>query len=324
VRPSVAAVPVVAHVLGAAAHGSTGDSIVGPGIRRALILCGHPGTEEYDKIYRRSVEMMRDALVSSWGYSDEHVWVRCGTESVPGCDPGPSGSRGPTTSAALTADVAQLQQVLSPDDSLWVIVIGHSHFDGRNVFWNLPGPDLSQSEFGALFKPLRCREQVFFITIPASGFFVRDSSAPGRVVITATAADAETNESQFHGHLAQVLRDPPHAADGDRDRDGRLSLLDVYLGIVRRVMTEYRDGKLIPTEHALLDDNGDGRGTELQLDDLEAELGGRAVQRPWSDVLRSPHDGVLAASILIGVSTRGAEDGQPAPRGSGSEGVEGN
>ena len=106
---------------------------------------------------------------------------------------------------------------------------------------------------------------MFFITIPASGFFVRDSSATGRVVITATAADAETNESQFHGHLAQVLHDPPHAADGDRDRDGRLSLLDVYLGIVRRVMTEYRDGKLIPTEHALLDDNGDGRGTELQL-----------------------------------------------------------
>ena len=324
VQPSGGAAPVVARVRGAAAQESTGDSTVGPGIRRALILCGHPGTAEFGEVYRRSVDMIRDALVSSWGYSGEHVWIRCGTDSEPGSDPGPGGSRGPATRAALAADVAQLQQVLSPDDSLWVIAIGHSHFDGRNVFWNLPGPDLSQSDFGALFKPLRCREQVFFITIPASGLFVRDLSAPGRVVITATAADAETNESQFQWHLARVLHDPPRTADGDRDQDGRLSLLDVYLGIVRRVMTEYRDCKLIPTEHALLDDNGDGRGTELQLDDLEPELGGRAVRRPWSDVLRAPHDGVLSASILIGVPTPGAEDGQPRPRESSSENVKGN
>ena len=83
--------------------------------------------------------------------------------------------------------------------------------------------------------------------------------------MTATAADAETNESQFQWHLARVLHDPPPAADLDRDQDGRITLLDLYLLIVRRVMTEYRDCKLIPTEHALLDDNGDGRGASYSL-----------------------------------------------------------
>ena len=131
---------------------STGDSTGRPGIRRALILCGHPGTKEFGEIYQQSVEMIRDALVSSWGYSDEHVWVRCGADSDPGSDPGPSGSRGLATREALAADVAQLQQVLSPDDSLWVIVIGHSHFDGRNVFWNLPGPDLKSIRISAHYS----------------------------------------------------------------------------------------------------------------------------------------------------------------------------
>ena len=306
---SAGAVPI----LQTAPEDPASDLTGGTGTRRALILCGHPGTDDFDKIYRQSVVKIRDALLSKWGYSADHVWVRCGTEGDPGSDPEPASSRGPATRDAIAADVAQLQQVLAPHDSLWVVVIGHSHFDGQNVFWNLPGPDMSQSDFGAMFDELTCREQVFIITVPASGFFIRDLSAAGRVVITATAADAETNESQFQWHLARVLQDPPAAADLDRDQDGRITLLDMYLLIVRRLMSEYQDCKLIPTEHALLDDNGDGRGSELQLDDLEPELGGRAFRRPLRVVIRPPNDGVLAASISMDRRAQGAASDQPRP-----------
>ena len=131
------------------------------------------------------------------------------------------------------------------------------------------------------------------------------------MVITATEADAETNEAHFHWHLANVLKNPPAIDEYDRDGDGRITLLDLYLTIVRRVMSDYRDAKLIPTEHALLDDNGDGRGTELQLDDLEPELGGRTIRRPLRVVIRPPGDGSLAASIIVKSEEPSAESDNP-------------
>jgi len=298
-RVAVADVPVA----GVAGEDLGSRSAVDVGVRRALILCGHPGTDEYRKTYRRSIEQIYGALTRQWKFSAERVWIRCGTE----LDASNDRSRGPATRAAIAADVEQLKKTLGPSDALWVFVIGHSHFDGRNVYLNLPGPDMNQSDFGKLFKNVRCRQQVFFITVPASGFFIRDLSAPGRVVITATEADAETNEARFHTHLAALLHAPPAKLTFDRDKDGRMTLLDLYLLVVRRVMSDYHDGNLIPTEHALLDDNGDGRGTELQLDDLEPELGGRPLRRPLQVVTRVPNDGALAASILLGSNASSSE-----------------
>ncbi len=273
------------------------------GIRRALILCGHPGTQVFRQAYRESAEKIHDVLVDRWEFPAEHVWVRYGVKPEPEEAPGLAGFRGLATREAVAADVAQIRESLTPDDTLWVVVIGHSHFDGRNVFLNLPGRDMNQTDFGKLFKDIKSREQVFFITVPASGLFIRELSAKGRVVITATEADAETNEAHFHWHLANVLKNPPDTDEFDRDRDSRITLLDLYLTIVRRVMRDYREAELIPTEHALLDDNGDGRGTELQLDDLEPELGGRAFRRPLRVVIRPPGDGTLAASIELPKST---------------------
>ncbi len=281
------------------------------GTQRALVLFGHPGTPVFEQVYRKSAEKLHDGLVNRFGFSDEHVWIRCGIAKESEDRPGFAGFRGPATREAIAADVAELAEVLTADDTLWVIVVSHSHFDGRRVFLNLPGRDMDQTEFGKLFREMKCGQQVFFITAPASGHFIRDLSAKGRVVISATEADAEVNEAHFHWHLGDLLKTPPEGEEFDRDQDGKITLLDLYLTVVRRVMTDYRDNEYIPTEHALLDDNGDGRGTELQLDDLEVDLGGRAIRRPLSVVIRPPGDGALAASIelpLTNDSTSSSDD----------------
>ncbi len=61
-------------------------------------------------------------------------------------------------------------------------------------------------------------------------------------------------------------------------------------------MLMYKAEDNIPTEHALLDDNGDGRGTEVQLDYLDPELGGRA-RLGWRPRLKPSADGALAAPV---------------------------
>jgi hypothetical protein len=55
---------------------------------------------------------------------------------------------------------------------------------------------------------------------------------------------------------------------------------------------------LLATEHARIDDNGDGRGTELQADFLSEELGGRltADRKPPSSI---SGDGAAAQTIFL-------------------------
>ena len=47
--------------------------------------------------------------------------------------------------------IAEVKKALRPEDGLWVICLGHCHHDGRQAWWNLPGPDITAAEFGKLF-----------------------------------------------------------------------------------------------------------------------------------------------------------------------------
>ena len=58
--------------------------------------------------------------------------------------------------------------------------------------------------------------------------------------------------------------------------DGSTSVFELYLAAVAGVMKRYKTAELIPTEHAQLDDNGDGRGSELQSTFLPSESIGEA------------------------------------------------
>ena len=192
-----------------------------------------------------------------------------------------------------------MRQAIKPQDTLWVIVIGHAHYDGKHSFFNIPGPDIDEHEFGKLFAELEAREQVFFITIPASGYYIKPLSAKGRVVITATEADLEINETLFPLALAEVLAAPPEPAEFDADHDGQRTLFDLYIALARNIAKRYTDEELLATEHSLLDDNGDGRGTELQIDYLPVEQGGRAKAGANPPPLRENGDGNLSAHIVL-------------------------
>jgi hypothetical protein len=243
--------------------------------RRALIICGHPGDDEHRKQFADTVESLHKSLVERLAFDSQNVWVLFGGEQVPDDAPRPSIVRGPSTQECLAATVAELKQTVQPDDTLWVLVLGHSHFDGRISWFNLPGPDLNAQSFGRLFEGLSCNEPVFWITIPSSRSYIKPLSATGRIVITATEDDREFNETAFPHIMAELLATPPAIDELDGDGNGTISLFDLYITLNRRIAAAYAAQMQLATEHALLDDNGDGRGTEVQLDYLSEELGGR-------------------------------------------------
>ncbi len=205
-------------------------------------------------------------------------------------------ARGLSDREGIAADVAEMRKRLRPEDTLWVVVLGHAHYDGRHSHLNIPGPDLDERAFARLFDRLKSREQVFFITTPASGFFLKPLAATGRIVITATEADQEVNETLFPHALAETLANPSEGID--RDKDGRVSVFELYLAVVTAVMKQFAADENLPTEHAKLDDNGDGHGSELQESYLPPDLGGRAGESPEPKI--GPHDdGYLASKTPV-------------------------
>jgi hypothetical protein len=245
------------------------------GTRRALVICGLPGDDAHRKLFAGCIEKLHKALTGRCGFAESEVQVHFGDASRPGDGPALAGARGLSNREGIAAAVDELRRRLKPEDTLWVIVVGHGHFDGRRSHLNIPGPDLDEREFARLFEGLAAREQLFWITTSASGFFLKPLAAAGRIVITATEPDQEVNETLFPLALADVLENPPEGID--RDKDGRISVFELYLAVVADVMKRYVDAENLPTEHARLDDNGDGRGTELQEDYLPPELLGRTA-----------------------------------------------
>ncbi len=265
------------------------------GVRRALILCGHPGDADHVKSFTQTVTALGAGLEKTLGIPKERQHIVFGAE-------GPKdlpNATGPATKQAVTAAIAEMKKTLRPEDGLWVICLGHCHRDSRQTWWNLPGPDINAAEFGKLFADVNCREQVFVMTMSLSGYFVRPLAKVNRVVIAATEADAETNETTFPGVFAQFLNADLNLDDHDVDKDGKLTLFDLYVVVAKEIAQNYASVEQLATEHAQLDDDGDGVGHELQNPYLPNELGGAKGKKKMQ---KSHHDGALSARILLKVS----------------------
>lgn len=158
-------------------------------------------------------------------------------------------------------DRDRLRSVLEaePKDGLadiWVVLIGHGTFDRRAARFNLRGPDVEAVELKAWLAPFKRRLAVINCTSSSSPF-LSALSGPNRVIVTATRSGSERNFTRFGEHVAAAVSDP----QADLDKDGQTSLLEAFLIASRKVNEFYAvDGQLV-SEHALLDDNGDGLGT---------------------------------------------------------------
>lgn len=177
--------------------------------------------------------------------------------------------------ASATNDLDQLRHVLEvePHEGLepfWLVLIGHGTFDGKEAKFNLRGPDLTATDLAVALSPFR-RPTVLLNTASASAPFLPKLAATNRVVLVATRSGYEQNFTRLGSHLADTIADPR----GDLDQDGQTSLLEAFLAAAARTAEFYQTEGRMLTEHALLDDNGDGLGTPA-----EWFRGLRATKRP--------------------------------------------
>ncbi len=279
------------------------DALAGPGDSAAtgnrwvLILCGLPGDEEFAEQMTDAIEKLYTHAPACLDTTPDHLRVLAGTPEMAEALEETTGPLEVTTNETVEQMVQAVRAQIAPADSLWVFVIGHADLQGRSSRWNISGTDPDQKTFSKWFHGIECREKVFWITTSLSGFFIRNLSGPETVVISATEADLEISATDMPYALADILAgDEDVQAAGDRDEDGKTSLLDLYLAVCHEVADRYASENLYCTEHAMIDDNADRRGTELQQRYLPEELGGK----PDSGRQRAKSlDGTRAAQIAL-------------------------
>lgn len=285
---------------------STGAGEASASRRIAVIICGHPGDADHVELFQGSVENIRTGLAAHYEFAPVDIHVFHGDEVDADSDqesndssiePSAIALAMPATKEIISAELQNLKTTITENDRLFVIVIGHTHFENGLAWLNLHGPDVQQKEFAAMFEGIAAKEQVFVITNPCSGYYIKPLSRPGRVIISATESDLEVNETLCPHALADMLSEAP-LAEWDLDADKHLSLFEFYIVLCRGVADRYVDETLIATEHAQLDDNADGKGTELQLHYLTEDQGGLPKNRQRQQ-LTEGRDGVAASKLRL-------------------------
>ncbi len=224
------------------------------GDRWAVILVGIPGDEEHATLFRETADAWEKWLAKTLNFSADHIL------RLPALPAEKEDAPAQLTADAIRTTFAELSKKLRPDDSLWVFTLGHGNYDGKHAWFHVAGRDPSEADFGRWLSEIRCREQVLWLTQSNSGWFVKPLSKAGRIVIAATAADDESNETEFPLALAAVAEQPPETID--TDHDGKVSIAEFYTAVTGEVLNRFKGDNRLPTEHPQLDDNGDGRGTE--------------------------------------------------------------
>lgn len=159
-----------------------------------------------------------------------------------------------TDAQQLTDAISRLAK--TGNDPVWIVLIGHGSFDSRIAKFNLRGPDISAQELKESLDPIE-RAVVLFNCSSSSGPFINALSGPNRVIVTATRSGDEMNFARFGDGLSVAVTDP----SADLDKDGQISVLEMFLSASNRTQQFYREQSRLATEHALLDDNGDSLGT---------------------------------------------------------------
>lgn len=221
-----------------------------------LVIVGLAGEPEIAGEFHRWASTLVDAARQRYGLPAESV-IYLGEE--PSRDALRISDR--STSANIQASVEKLAARARPGDRVFVVLIGHGATATGAPRFNLPGPDLAAKDFAVLLDRFKAQSVTLVNTASASGGYVAALSGRDRTIITATRTDGERNQTRFGEFFVEALA----GGEGDIDKDGRVSMFEAFTWARRRIEESYKKEGQLLTEHAMLDDDGDGKGSD-QLD----------------------------------------------------------
>lgn len=215
----------------------------------AVILVGATATDEMADRFGGWALDLRESLQEDYGYDTRNLRLLAGA-----ADEDDFNVDGASRAETIRATFETLAKEIKPGDQLTIFLIGHGTASGKLAKYNIVGPDLSGSDFADILEQINTQNIAVINTTSASYGFSKALSANGRVIVSATRSSAEKYDTVFPRYFIEGLQ----GQAADRDKNGRVSILEAFNYARARVDAYFDERGSLPSEHATLDDNGDG------------------------------------------------------------------
>jgi len=259
-----------------------------------FIITGAAASEEIRDRFRRWSFSLYDTLGRDYGYQADQLILLIDDGNVE--DRNAARVDGSSRREDIETQIRSLQARVNQGDQVTFFLIGHGSSTGPEAKFNIAGPDITGADFAALLEGFAQQDVVVMNTTSASYDFSTELSARGRVVISATRSRAERFDPVFAEFLLEALTD----RKGDRDKNNRVSMLEAFTYARLSVENWYKQEGRLATEHAVLDDNGDGM---FSMEPSPQIADGRLAEIAYVDLLsageqnQSPQAQQLLAEI---------------------------
>ncbi len=213
-----------------------------------VVVAGLGGEATYEQKFREHAAAVVSAAEKAAG-TTEHVISLTGDAA---------------RSDAVRREFKSLAGRMNAGDGVVVVLIGHGSYDGDVYRFNIPGPDLTDTELARLFDSLPARDQLIINATSASGAAIERWQKPRRVVITATKSGGERTATRFAQFWAQAV-----ASDAaDTNKDQIVTAAEAYAYATRQVEAAFKADTAMATEHARLVGDDAGRFTVARLGEV--------------------------------------------------------
>ena len=148
-----------------------------------LVIVGVGGDEEHSKQFHKWATAVLDAG-KKLGIPDANL-------TYLGESPDKDGGRvkARSTKENVTKAFTDLAARAKPNDEIFILLIGHGSFDGRQGVFNLPGPDLTVAEYAKLLEKFPSQKIAFVNTASSSGAFLEALKKSGELITTQALVD---------------------------------------------------------------------------------------------------------------------------------------
>jgi hypothetical protein len=226
--------------------------------RYGLVISGASGDPTYAENYDRWRTALVLTLRDRFRFREDNLTVLAEQASA---------GVGIATRESVRKSLSGFKAKLKREDLLIVVLIGHGTYDGTDAKFNLVGPDIDASEWKTALVDMPGR-LVMVNTTSASFPFLQALAGKGRVVITATDSTAQRYETVFPEAFVEAL----DAVATDLDKNGKLSLWELFTAASTKVKAWYEQRGQLSTERPILDDTGDGVGKEAGAPGPDGEV----------------------------------------------------
>ena len=243
---------------------------------RIWVFAGNPGDEEHHEVFENLLGRLSQALTTRYGIPRANLTVLYRPESA--------GYHGVCSRENLLAELGRIRESAARGDQgpVWIVLMGHANKVRGGTRFNLPGPDISLRELGRELAKLPDNTPlVLWATTTATYSILREAAAPNRAVISASSRNDPENETEFPNAFVAALED----AATDANEDGKVTVPELFSATRAGVLKIYEEGDFVVKEQALLDGDGDGKGTSRpsRADSRGAEQFYLKVNAPNSD-----------------------------------------